>query len=167
MHIRGFTAPESLEKTSLNEDVHLRFSPHDSENPKNYSLARKYWITTIFFTLVANATFSSSAPIASLDGISGDLHVSKEAAGLVTTLFLLGYVAGPLVWAPLVSSSHSGPFFASEYLQVYSPNYTVAGGYFTYISCCTLRLASSVPSLLTSRVSWSAVSQQAQRRVQL
>jgi hypothetical protein len=57
MHIRGFTAPESLEKTSLNEDVHLRFSPHDPENPKNYSLARKYWITTIFFTLVANATF--------------------------------------------------------------------------------------------------------------
>lgn len=105
MHLTGLIAPSSCEneKTSLDEHGHLEFSPHDPENPKNYSLARKYWITTIAITLVANATFSSSAPTGSLDGISEDLHVSKEAAGLVTTLFLLGYVAGPLFWAPLVS----------------------------------------------------------------
>ncbi|KAF1984814.1 MFS general substrate transporter [Aulographum hederae CBS 113979] len=29
------------------------------------------------------------------------MHVSNEVAGLVTTLFLLGYCMGPLVWAPL------------------------------------------------------------------
>ena len=48
-----------------------------------------------------NATFSSSAPSGSFEGVSQDLHVSTEAAGLVTTLFLLGYCAGPLFWAPL------------------------------------------------------------------
>lgn len=30
-----------------------------------------------------------------------DLGVSPEAAGLVTTMFLFGYCAGPLIWAPL------------------------------------------------------------------
>ncbi|KAI2701352.1 hypothetical protein CBS147332_7954 [Penicillium roqueforti] len=48
-----------------------------------------------------NVTFSSSAPSGAFRGISNDLHVSTEAAGLVTTLFLLGYCAGPLFWAPL------------------------------------------------------------------
>ena len=48
-----------------------------------------------------NATFASSAPSGSFQSVSEDLHVSVEAAGLVTTLFLLGYCAGPLFWAPL------------------------------------------------------------------
>ena len=105
MHLGGFIAPSSCEndKTPFDERGHLEFSPHNPKNSKNYSLARKCWITTIAITLVANATFSSSAPTGSLEGIGEDLHVSKEAVGLVTTLFLLGYVAGPLFWAPLVS----------------------------------------------------------------
>lgn len=45
--------------------------------------------------MVMNATFSSTAPSGAVQGISDDLHVSAEAAGLVTTMFLLGYVAGP------------------------------------------------------------------------
>lgn len=51
--------------------------------------------------LVVNATFASSSPSATLKGISKDLHVSEEAAALVVTLFLLGYCAGPLIFAPL------------------------------------------------------------------
>jgi len=33
--------------------------------------------------------------------ISEHFHVSREVAGMTVTLFLLGYVAGPLVFAPL------------------------------------------------------------------
>lgn len=54
--------------------------------------------------LVIDATFASSSPTGALEGPNGiaeSLHVSVEAANLVTTLFLLGYVCGPLVWAPL------------------------------------------------------------------
>lgn len=36
-----------------------------------------------------------------LQSISKEFNVSEEAAGLTITLFLLGYVAGPLVFAPL------------------------------------------------------------------
>lgn len=99
----GLIIPSSHGNVCFDERGQLQFAPNDPQHPRNYSLARKYWITAIAMILVVNATFSSSAPTGSLDGISQDLHVSKEAAGLVTTLFLLGYVTGPLFWAPLVS----------------------------------------------------------------
>jgi DHA1 family multidrug resistance protein-like MFS transporter len=89
------------EKLFLDKDGFLVFAPDDPENPQNYSFGRKCYITAIAITLVMNATFSSSAPSGTLQGISNDLHVSFEAAGLVTTLFLVGYCAGPLFWAPL------------------------------------------------------------------
>ncbi|KAJ5799243.1 MFS general substrate transporter [Penicillium psychrosexuale] len=95
------TVVEPDEELFFDKDGHLEFAPNDPENPKNYSFGRKCYITTIAISLVMNATFSSSAPSGSFQGISNDLHVSAEAAGLVTTLFLLGYCAGPLFWAPL------------------------------------------------------------------
>lgn len=48
-----------------------------------------------------NATFASSSPSGCLGSIARDFGISEEAAGLVITLFLLGYCAGPLIWAPL------------------------------------------------------------------
>jgi DHA1 family multidrug resistance protein-like MFS transporter len=95
------TVVGSDEKLFFDKDGHLEFAPDDPENPKNYSFGRKCYITAIAISLVMNATFSSSAPTGSFQGVSDDLHVSVEAAGLVTTLFLLGYCAGPLFWAPL------------------------------------------------------------------
>ena len=90
-----------LEKAFFNSDGHVDFSPNDAGNPKSWSLARKCYTTALAILIVMNATFSSSAPSAVVQGISTDLHVSVEAASLVTTIFLLGYVAGPLLWAPL------------------------------------------------------------------
>ncbi|KAF2149051.1 MFS general substrate transporter [Myriangium duriaei CBS 260.36] len=85
----------------VNESGQLDFSPGDVENPKNWSPARRWYITVVSVLLVVNATFASSSPSGCLDSISKELHVSTEAAGLVITLFLLGYCAGPLIWAPL------------------------------------------------------------------
>ncbi|KAL1793817.1 hypothetical protein ACET3X_007238 [Alternaria dauci] len=48
-----------------------------------------------------NATFALSSPSGALQSLSSDLHVSSDAVGLVITVFLLGYCAGPLVFAPL------------------------------------------------------------------
>ncbi|PBP24401.1 benomyl/methotrexate resistance protein [Diplocarpon rosae] len=84
-----------------NADGHLDFSPEDIENPKNWSVRRRWYITVVSVLLVVNATFASSGPSGTLGSISEQLHVSQEAAGLVITLFLLGYCFGPLFWAPL------------------------------------------------------------------
>ncbi|KAG9520061.1 MFS general substrate transporter [Aureobasidium sp. EXF-12298] len=92
---------EASEEPWLNEDGLLDFSPDDMENPKNWSKGRRWYITVASVILVVNATFASSSPSGTLEGIARDLHVSTEAAGLVVTLFLLGYCAGPLIWAPL------------------------------------------------------------------
>jgi MFS transporter, DHA1 family, multidrug resistance protein len=85
----------------LNKDGLLDFSEGDVENPKNWSQPRRWYITIVSVLLVVNATFASSSPSGCIRSIAEDLHVSTEAAALVITLFLLGYVFGPLIWAPL------------------------------------------------------------------
>ena len=72
-----------------------------SEDPKNWSWGRRVYITVVAILLVVNATFASSSPSGCLVGISEEFNISVEASGLVITLFLLGYCAGPLLWAPL------------------------------------------------------------------
>jgi MFS transporter, DHA1 family, multidrug resistance protein len=89
------------EHLSFDENGYLEFGTDDPENPKEYSFPRKCYITAVSIALVMNATFASSAPTGALSGISSEFHVSTEAAGLVTTMFLLGYCAGPLFWAPM------------------------------------------------------------------
>lgn len=89
------------ESPDLNKEGFLRFSQHDKLNPRTWPRARKCYYTGVAILLVMNATFASSASSANVNGIAKDFNVSAEAAGLVTTMFLVGYIAGPLVWAPL------------------------------------------------------------------
>jgi len=88
-------------KPYLNENGHIDFPPGDLENPKEWSVRRRWFCTVIAIMLVVNATFASSSPSGCLRGIARHFDVSEEAAGLVITLFLLGYCAGPLVFAPM------------------------------------------------------------------
>lgn len=92
---------KDIEKPHLNKDGHLDFAPDDIESPKNWSVGRRWYVTVVTVLLVVNATFASSSPSGCIESISELLGVSEEAAGLVITLFLLGYCAGPLLWAPL------------------------------------------------------------------
>jgi MFS transporter, DHA1 family, multidrug resistance protein len=98
------------QEVHFNKDGHLDFEEGDVENPKNWSVGRRIYITVVAVSMVVNATFASSAPSGVLVGISEYFHVSEEAAGLVITLFLLGYCAGPLIFAPL------SEFFGRRYL---------------------------------------------------
>jgi DHA1 family multidrug resistance protein-like MFS transporter len=90
------------QKPYLNNHGQVDFDPTgDVENPKNWSVARRWYVTVISILLVVNSTFSSSSPSGSLEGVAHQFGVSVEASGLVITLFLLGYCFGPLFWAPL------------------------------------------------------------------
>jgi DHA1 family multidrug resistance protein-like MFS transporter len=119
------------EKPYLNENGHVDFAPGDIENPKNWSTKRRWYITIVCVLLVVNATMASSSPSGCLGSISRELHVSEEAAGLVITLFLLGYVFGPLVFAPLSEFygrrwvfylTFSG-YLAFTFLCAFAPNF--------------------------------------------
>lgn len=85
----------------LNGDGYVDFAPGDIENPRNWSMARRVTITITAILLVVNATFASSSPSGCFSSISEQFGVSTEVAGLTITLFLLGYCAGPLIFAPL------------------------------------------------------------------
>lgn len=91
---------DGLKKPMLDGKEHLTFSPGDPDNPRAWSIGQKCYMTGVSILLVMNATFASSAPTGTFESIQNDFKVSEEGAGLVTTLFLLGYCAGPLIWAP-------------------------------------------------------------------
>lgn len=118
-------------KPYLNENGHLDFAPGDLENPKEWSTPRRWYCTVVAILLVVNATFASSSPSGCLVGIAEHFHVSTVAAGLVITLFLLGYVAGPLIFAPLSEFygrrwvfyiSFTG-YLAFNFLCAFAPNF--------------------------------------------
>ncbi|RJE21414.1 transporter [Aspergillus sclerotialis] len=85
----------------INDDGYVDFAPGDIENPRNWSMTRRSAISITSILLVVNATFASSSPSGCFESISQEFGVSTEVAGLTITLFLLGYCAGPLIFAPL------------------------------------------------------------------
>lgn len=122
---------DESDRPFLNKNGYLDFAPGDVENPKNWSRARRWLLTFITVLLVVNATFASSSPSGALNSLSEELNVSVEAAGLVVTVFLLGYVFGPLFWAPLSEFfgrrwifyvSFTG-YIAFNFLCAFTPNF--------------------------------------------
>ncbi|UNI16965.1 hypothetical protein JDV02_003347 [Purpureocillium takamizusanense] len=87
----------------LNANGNLDFRPDgtDIEDPHNWSTPRRWGVTISAVMLVMNATFASSSPSGCLGSITEEFGISTEAAGLTITVFLLGYCAGPLLFAPL------------------------------------------------------------------
>lgn len=74
--------------------------PDDPENPQNWSRFRKWVVTWTCVILSINVTFASSAPSSAQAPIAAEFGVSHEVSYLVTSLFLVGYVFGPLFWGP-------------------------------------------------------------------
>lgn len=73
----------------------------DTENPMNWSKSWK-WVITLQLAFAAwVASFCSSAYSGGINYTIRDLHISKETALLGISLYVLGFVVGPLLWAPL------------------------------------------------------------------
>ncbi|KAI0644022.1 MFS polyamine transporter [Trametes meyenii] len=74
--------------------------PDDPENPQNWSRAYKWFLTILCLLMTVNVTFASSAPSAASLFIVQEFHSSTEVGYLVTSIFLCGYVVGPILWGP-------------------------------------------------------------------
>ncbi|KAJ7347886.1 MFS polyamine transporter [Mycena albidolilacea] len=74
--------------------------PDDPANPQNWTDRRKWTITLIIVIMTVNVTFASSAPSDAARLIAADFKISAEVSDLITSMFLIGYVAGPLFWGP-------------------------------------------------------------------
>lgn len=74
--------------------------PDDPENPMNWA-PRKKWIVTIMLGLMTFCvTFASSVFADATFAVSEEFHVSTEVSTLGTSLFVLGFGVGPIIWGP-------------------------------------------------------------------
>ncbi|KAJ7574548.1 MFS polyamine transporter [Mycena floridula] len=91
----------------------------DPENPQNWPVRQK-WIVTILCSLMTmNVTFASSAPTSATRKIVQAFDISTETSYLITSLFLLGYCIGPLLWGPGSELVGRRPVFIAT-LSLYS-----------------------------------------------
>ncbi|KAJ3983565.1 MFS polyamine transporter [Lentinula detonsa] len=108
MEMRNVQVAEKNEKKMPEPEVHEVPSnepivvswdgPDDPHNPQNFSNSRKWVITAVCCALTVNATFASSAPSIAGVRLIERFNISEEVSELVTVLFLMGYVLGPVFW---------------------------------------------------------------------
>ncbi|KAL1957353.1 hypothetical protein VTO42DRAFT_6142 [Malbranchea cinnamomea] len=84
------------------EDYVVEFAaPDDPLYPQNWRLRRKVVIGAILAFTSLSSTFSSAIFSASTTRVAQVFHVSVEVSTLSSSLYIVGYAAGPLFWAPL------------------------------------------------------------------
>ncbi|WXC41716.1 hypothetical protein QX201_001503 [Fusarium graminearum] len=101
MTFKSDTSHDRRDGLYINDRGYVDFSPEDKENPRNWSKKRRLCITCIAVFLAMNGNFASSIFSGSVDSVVEEFGVSTVAASLTTSMFLLGFCAGPFVFAPL------------------------------------------------------------------
>lgn len=83
------------------EDFVVEFDgPDDPLHPQNWTFKKKVLIAAILSYTSLSSTFTSSMFSASTRDFAQYWGVSVEVATLGTSLYVLGYAVGPLVWGP-------------------------------------------------------------------
>jgi len=90
-------APAPVKDASLVEF----YGPDDPGNPKNFPTRKKIAITVSMGWMTFVVTFSSSIFAVAIEPVSQEFHVGTVTATLGVTLFLLGFVVGPVAFGPM------------------------------------------------------------------
>ncbi|KAJ3494600.1 hypothetical protein NLG97_g3971 [Lecanicillium saksenae] len=130
-----------IEASAGNADcpIYVDFESGDPRNPLNFSVAKKWLITSVVTTSVFAVTLTSSAYSASSEQILAEFHSSKEVFALGITLFVLGFAVGPPLWAPISELYGRRILFVASHALIVAFVAATAG--------CT-----SMPSLLAFRL---------------
>ncbi|KAJ4291968.1 hypothetical protein N0V90_009866 [Kalmusia sp. IMI 367209] len=97
--IKEYTTPESCSDAAGDEDGpaeqrrFIRFEDGDPENPNNWSKWKKLY--ALFVAIMSGAT----GPISKQFKVTNEAHLI-----LPTSMYLVGYVGGPMIWGPLSES---------------------------------------------------------------
>ncbi|KAH6720269.1 major facilitator superfamily domain-containing protein [Leptodontidium sp. 2 PMI_412] len=96
---KGKTYPPSLpDRESYVVDFE---GPDDPLNAQNWPVKTKLLLSAILIFDSISATFGSSIFSAAAVGVEAEFHVGKEVGTLGTSLFVLGFAFGPVMWGPL------------------------------------------------------------------
>lgn len=77
------------------------FGDDDPENPMNWSLFKKVFVTAEICLMTTSVYIGSAIYSAGTESVSMNFGVSEVAATLGLTLFVAGYGVGPMLWAPM------------------------------------------------------------------
>ena len=79
----------------------LSFNDNDPENPNHWSRPKKLYVVFVTVLLVLNPTVGSTVASGGIQEIAAEFHVTSDAAlVLPTSLYLVGYSVGPILWGP-------------------------------------------------------------------
>ncbi|GLA74727.1 hypothetical protein AtubIFM55763_005973 [Aspergillus tubingensis] len=72
----------------------------DPLHPWNWSILRRSVLVTILCYCTFATAFTSAVFSAAVSAVSEEYHVGREVSTLGVTLYVLGFAAGPTIWAP-------------------------------------------------------------------
>ncbi|KAI9051392.1 hypothetical protein LZ554_004439 [Drepanopeziza brunnea f. sp. 'monogermtubi'] len=122
------------------EKTIISWNKGDPENPYNFSTARKVSIVLIGILVVINSTMGSSLPSNTLPVINERFNITSSYAQILPiSVYLLGYVFGPLLFGPLSESYGRQVILISTFF-----------GFTVFTMACAL--APDYPSLLVFRL---------------
>ncbi|KAM5345730.1 hypothetical protein ACJ41O_011591 [Fusarium nematophilum] len=92
---------------SRTNEVLVNWDVDDPENPYNWPKSKKTLVLFYTAILVINSTMGSALPSMTIPDIVKDFGItSEEQRVLPISVYLIGYVFGPIIWGPL--SEHYG-----------------------------------------------------------
>lgn len=95
----------------------VTFHINDPDNPHNWSPAWKWWYTFVYALAVISAAYGSSSLAGGLNLINEKYGVSEEVSTLTVSLMVMGFLVGPLLWAPMSEQIGRRPvYFISFFL---------------------------------------------------
>ena len=98
-----FTGADLAQPPPINQEngadrLLVTWAPNDPENPRNWSLSKKFFVTFQICLLTTSVYIGSAIYTAGLEGVEAQFHISTTKALLGLTLFVIGYALGPMVW---------------------------------------------------------------------
>ncbi|KAK0611848.1 major facilitator superfamily domain-containing protein [Immersiella caudata] len=99
-NVDRFTHPLSHVRTTK-EDLVDFDGPDDPYRPMNWPMHKKVVTTGLYGFVTMGATWASAAYAPGTAQIAVEFRVSETVSILGTSLFLIGFGIGPLLWAPL------------------------------------------------------------------
>ncbi|KAK0121699.1 hypothetical protein ONS95_009984 [Cadophora gregata] len=101
-----FSQPDSYSSSIAPTDRKIvSWHDEDPENPYNWSKGRKVNVVLIGMLVVVNSTMGSSLPSNAIPDISTYFNITSSYAKILPiSMYLVGYIVGPVVFGPLSES---------------------------------------------------------------
>ncbi len=93
--------PDHINPDEKDSNLIVWDGPNDPENPMNWPSGRKWLYTIVLGSVTFCVTFASSTFSTATVVTAEIFHVSLEVMTLGTSLFVLGFAFGPLIWGPM------------------------------------------------------------------